>query len=97
MPHFSSCCRGADEYICQKCGKIFCSNCHPPEWRPDITGHKSAGNVCPSCLEKHDTCPGKYNIKKSIQMPLYDHCREESGFTDPNQIVKYMNRYYGVG
>lgn len=52
MPHFCSKC-GADEYICQKCGKIFCSQEHPSQWRPDITGHESAGNVCPWCLEIH--------------------------------------------
>ncbi len=53
MPWFSQCC-GADEYICQKCGKIFCSRCHPSQWRKDITRNLSAGNVCPSCVEKHD-------------------------------------------
>lgn len=52
MPHFSECCR-ADKYVCQKCGRQLCSNCHPPKWRPDITGHESAGNVCPSCLTLH--------------------------------------------
>jgi len=51
MPHFSKCC-GADEYICQVCWNIFCDKCRPSEWRPDVTGHKSAGNVCPSCLKK---------------------------------------------
>ena len=54
MPHFSSCCPGVDEYICQKCAKIFCSKCQPSVWRPDITGHKSAGNVCPSCLKNYN-------------------------------------------
>lgn len=52
MPHFSSCCPGADEYICQVCGGIRCSGCQPSSWRPDITGHKSAGNICPKCLKK---------------------------------------------
>ena len=51
MPHFSACC-GADEYICQVCWNIFCSECKTSEWRPDITGYKSAGNVCPKCLKK---------------------------------------------
>ncbi len=40
------------DYICQVCGKIKCCKCDPPEWRPDITGHKSAGNVCPKCLKE---------------------------------------------
>lgn len=54
MPYFSSCCPGADEYICQKCGKIKCDKCQPPSWRPDITGYKSAGNVCPTCLKNYE-------------------------------------------
>lgn len=53
MPHFSSCCKGFDTYICQICGKILCSRCKPSSWRPDITGHKSAGNVCASCEANH--------------------------------------------
>ncbi len=60
MPHFSSCCPGVDEYICQVCGKIKCSGCQPPEWRSDITGHKSAGNVCKPCLETFE----KNHVKK---------------------------------
>lgn len=91
MPHFSSCCPGADTYICQKCAKIFCSKCQPSQWRPDITGHKSAGNVCPNCLKKFE--PNK--IKEP--MSLFDHCKEESGLTDHNQINQYMNRHYGHG
>ena len=54
MPHFSSCCKGADTYICQKCAKIFCGGCQQSSWRPDITGLKSAGNVCPKCLKKYE-------------------------------------------
>ena len=58
MPHFSKCC-GADDYICQVCGRIKCSKCNTPEWRPDITGHKSAGNVCLECLEKYEEREGE--------------------------------------
>jgi len=54
MPHFSSCCFGADEYVCYVCKYIKCSKCHPSTWRPDITGHESAGNVCPKCLKKYE-------------------------------------------
>ena len=60
MPTFSNCC-GRDEYVCQKCTRILCSKCHPPEWRPDITGHQSAGNVCPECLKKA-TVPVQTNL-----------------------------------
>ena len=52
--HPPSRCCGVDTYICQKCAKIFCSKCNPSVWRPDITGHKSAGNVCPGCLKTHE-------------------------------------------
>lgn len=44
------CSCGADTYICQSCGRILCSAAFPAEWRPDITGNQSAGNVCPTCL-----------------------------------------------
>ncbi len=89
MPHFSSCCPGADTYICQKCGKIFCSKCQPSQWRPDITGHKSAGNVCPKCLEEYGY--------PAPPESLYEHCKKESGLTDQIQIMKYMDRHYGHG
>lgn len=51
MPYFSKCCSGAADYICQVCGRIKCSSCQPSDWRPEITGHKSAGNVCPTCVK----------------------------------------------
>ena len=53
MPHFSKCCPGSDDYICQVCGKIRCSGCKPSVWRTDITGYPSAGNVCPECLKAY--------------------------------------------
>lgn len=89
MPHFSSCCPGADTYICQKCAKIFCSKCQPSQWRPDITGHKSAGNVCPKCLEEYGY--------PAPPESLYEHCKKESGLTDQIQIMKYIDRHYGHG
>jgi DNA-directed RNA polymerase subunit RPC12/RpoP len=48
MPTFSNCC-GADEYICQNCGKILCSKCYPPAWNPDFIGNTTAANACPKC------------------------------------------------
>lgn len=50
MPHFCPKC-GADEVICQRCGRILCSKENKISWRPDISGHASAGNVCQSCVE----------------------------------------------
>jgi rubrerythrin len=52
MPHFDE--NGLDTWICQKCCKIFTLKTMP-QWRPDITGRTSAGNVCPSCIEKHES------------------------------------------
>ena len=40
-----------DTYLCQKCGQVKNGGTHPAQWRPDVTGHQGAGNVCPSCLE----------------------------------------------
>lgn len=45
------CSCGQDTYICQSCGRELCAEVYPPVWRPDITGHSSAGNVCPTCLD----------------------------------------------
>jgi hypothetical protein len=53
MPHFSDCC-GSDEYVCQVCGGIFCGQCVPAVWRKDITKSEHAGNVCPTCLKRHE-------------------------------------------
>ena len=52
MPHFCSIC-GADEYICQKCGRVFCSGENPGQWRPDITENTHAGMVCGACIIMH--------------------------------------------
>ena len=59
MPHFASCKRhaGCDTYICQMCATVLCSGCFKPEWRPDITGHASAGNVCPACVKVYSVEP----------------------------------------
>jgi rubrerythrin len=51
MPHFDE--NGYETWICQVCKRVYNTTVHP-EWRPDITGHPSAGNVCPSCIAKHD-------------------------------------------
>lgn len=91
MPHFSDCCPGADTYICQVCGTIHCSNCEPSQWRPDLTGSQSAGNVCPECRKSNR----KREDRVEAPLSLWEHCKQESGLTDPAAIRKYMNRYYG--
>ena len=86
MPHFSNCCKGADEYICQKCRKIKCSGCQPSTWRPDITGHKSAGNVCPDCM--------KQQVVDS-PISLHEFCHAESGGLTGTALERYIQRHYG--
>lgn len=46
MPHFCEC--GADEYICQKCARVFCSKDFMPSWET-LTPYGRQGNKCPSC------------------------------------------------
>jgi hypothetical protein len=48
--HFCIC--GADEYVCQMCGGIFCSKDYKPVWRKLPRG--SSGNMCPSCYTLED-------------------------------------------
>lgn len=63
MPRFSDCCENADMYLCQVCGKDKCSGCQDSVWRPDITGHEGAGNVCPSCLSDYNRSKGVYEVQ----------------------------------
>lgn len=51
MPHFSDCCDGYDTYICQVCGKIYCSGCQDSVWMK-IPGKNFSGNVCPGCVKQ---------------------------------------------
>ena len=95
MPHFCEC--GADTYICQKCARILCSRDYPSTWRPDITGHKSAGNVCPTCLEEFKKFGVTATPRDEGPISLYEHCHRESGLTDRGAILRYMNRHYGHG
>lgn len=89
MPHFAHCCYGADEYICQVCGQVRCSNCQPSQWRPDITGSKGAGNVCPDCMTK-----GTKKVEPLLS--LREYCALESGLTG-QALTDYINRHYGNG
>lgn len=98
MPHFTD--DGRDTYICQVCA---CIKADTPTWRPDITGHKGAGNVCPSCLAKHNAAatvarshqqPAPINYSPREPISLYEHCRIESGLTG-RALDAYINRHYG--
>lgn len=88
MPHFDS--QGRDTAICQVCGTIT----HQVYWRPDISGHKSAGNVCGDCQRRHDDA--HHNVARPVS--LTEHCAQESGFPiGSQQLTQYINRYYGHG
>lgn len=55
MPHFDS--EGNDTYLCQLCGNVRSVTTRDtlPQWRPDLTGHEGAGNVCPTCIKQRET------------------------------------------
>lgn len=86
MPHFSK--SGHDEVICQKCTRIVDTGKESVDWRPDITGSQSAGNVCGFCVIEHE--------RSNEVVSLYEHCRRESGLTGA-ALDRYINRYYGHG
>jgi hypothetical protein len=48
MAHFCKC--GADEYICQECGRINCSKEQPSRWIL-VKRMDREGNVCPDCVQ----------------------------------------------
>lgn len=59
MPHFCDEC-GQDTFICQKCGKVFCTNesCSKGtkyHWDTKVTGSSSAGAVCDNCYIEYWT------------------------------------------
>ncbi len=91
MPHFSP--TGHDLVLCQKCGRDIDCGKDEPHWRPDITGNASAGNICPECLLKHEL--GVPNKEYNGPVSIYEHCKIESGLTNPADIMAYLNRYYG--
>lgn len=66
MANFCKC--GADEYVCQVCGKVRCSgNCSegmPSEWMK-IPGKGFSGNVCLECILNIDNQVWELQHKKS--------------------------------
>lgn len=108
MPHFCPTC-GGDEVICQKCGRIACSNpsCARGmrfEWRPDITKNKSFGNVCEKCLlmQPPKVVSDELNRLLGKPMSLGEHCRiefhQEFGREPTAEELRlYINRHYGHG
>jgi hypothetical protein len=67
-PEFCNC--GADMYICQVCHKDSCSKDSPSEWRPDITGNESAGNVCPECVKRKLQKTASFDITTQLGKTL---------------------------
>jgi hypothetical protein len=96
MPHWDN--DGDETVICQKCAKIVKGS--QVTWRPDITGHKGAGNVCDTCLARHagaGTDAKEYDEPRG-PVSLAQHCSEESGFPlGSRELTRYMNRHYGFG
>ena len=63
MPHFCKC--GADEYICQECGKINCSKEQPSKW-VHIPRMNREGNMCQKCFDEYESFHGLYAGKSEI-------------------------------
>jgi hypothetical protein len=97
-----------DGWICQICATIK-PDTERPEWRPEITGHKSAGNVCALCRSLHrgtklvgeelrHYVTRRNQLVKLLPEPdqpmsLHEHCRQESGLTG-DELERYITRYY---
>lgn len=91
MPHFTD--DGRDTVLCQVCARVVTA----ATWRPDITGNKSAGNVCKSCEAKAQA-HNRTQQPASGWESLAEHCAKESGFPLGSlQLRDYINRYYGHG
>jgi hypothetical protein len=87
MPHFCSNHHPCGDYICQVCATIHCEMCDGKKsyWMK-IPNKSFRGNVCPKCVERLEA-----------PISLFEHCRKESGLTDPDSINRYMQRHYGHG
>lgn len=96
MPHFSSCCKNADTWICQVCAKIYCGGCTESVWMEPVPGKTFNGNVCVSCRSRSimSGIPGKGLPTLSV----YEHCEQESGLPlGSAALERYVQRYYGHG
>ena len=51
MPHFDE--QGRGTWLCQVCTNVYHDGIES-QWRPDITGHESAGNACPDCVRRFE-------------------------------------------
>lgn len=86
-----------DDYMCQKCATVKDSGTDPSQWRPDITGNKSAGNVCPSCMktycskltptEKSQEVLHFLNNKPEVEKAVFAMMTEGTPYTDSYFVV----------
>lgn len=86
MPYFCGEC-GADTYICQVCRRILCSEENPSKWKPDLTGYKSAGNICPRCLSIKE--PKFPKVRILLESKGWKDCFLSASFKKGNSKVMY--------
>ena len=83
-----------DDYLCQVCLKV---KTEKSEWRPDLTGSHSAGNVCMTCIKAGKSNVVKGSLPRVVQreaLSLRDHCAQESGLSG-RALDQYISRHYG--
>jgi hypothetical protein len=71
MPHFDE--WGGDEWMCQgpnHRGPRVQNSRVESQWRPDITGHKGAGNCCPACVAFYDSKRARKLEREREREPL---------------------------
>lgn len=95
MPHFCKC--GSDEYVCQSCGRAFCSREHPSVWMNPVPGKTYEGNVCPSCQELNKVvdlvAEASFGMSRSeaISKKLCVRCGGKAGlFKDLRSVKEYQ-------
>jgi Zn ribbon nucleic-acid-binding protein len=95
MPHFCKC--GSDEYVCQSCGKAFCSREQPSVWMNPVPGKLHEGNVCPGCrqmAEIIDTAAKdtfKMSRSEAVSKRLCIRCGSKAGlFRDRKSVKEYQ-------
>jgi hypothetical protein len=91
-----------DDYLCQICLQVRTDH---SEWRTDITGTPSAGNVCTACMTIHgrtfkvgDALRAAVRVRGTRDpqhMSLREHCHHESGGLEGAALDRYISRYYG--
>jgi len=109
MSRYCPVCCGDVVVVCQKCGRISCSNPNCPrgmnfEWRPDLYEQKTACLTCEKCqlMRPPKVVSDELNRLLGRPMSLGEHCRiefrQEFGRVPTDQeLRRYINRHYGHG